>query len=109
MVIFNQVVLPGYAALTGGEFALGARTGGLNDTHWFDNIAIATTVGLVPVPISFARVGNDLRLAWAGDGFKLQSTPSLNPVNWTDVPGATSPYQTPMTGSAQFYRLAPRP
>ena len=107
--IFNQVALPGYSALPGGEFAFGARTGGLNEIQWLDNIAIATTVGLVPVPISFARVGNDLRLTWAGDGFKLQSTPSLNPVNWTDVAGAVSPYFAPMTGNAQFFRLAPLP
>ncbi len=109
-VIFSQVALPGYSALAGGEFAFGARTGGLNEIQWFDNIAIATTVGLVPVPISFSRVGNDLRLTWTGEGFKLQSTGSLTPpVTWTDVPGAASPYTVVTAGSAQFYRLAPAP
>ena len=107
--IFNALPLPGYTALAGGRFGLGARTGGENETHWVDNIAIATTTGLAPIPIGFTPVGNNLRLTWSGDGFKLQSTPSLNPVNWTDVPGATSPYTAVTTNSAQFYRLAPLP
>jgi hypothetical protein len=107
--IFNALPLPGYTALAGGRFGLGARTGGENETHWVDNFAIATTTGLTPVPIGFTQVGNNLRLTWAGDGFKLQSTPSVNPVNWTDVPGAVSPYTAVTTNSALFYRLAPAP
>jgi hypothetical protein len=108
-VIFNHVVLPGYAAIAGGEFAIGGATGGLNETHWVDNIQIATTVGLVPPTLGFSRVGNGLKLTW-GDGFKLQSTPSLkSPVTWTDVSGATSPYTANPTGAAQFFRLAPTP
>jgi hypothetical protein len=107
-VIFNKVPLPGYAALAGGRFAIGAATGGLNETHWVDNIQIATTQGLVPIPLNFVRVGDSLRLTW-GPNFKLQSTPKLNPSTWTDVPGATSPYIAPPTGAAQFFRLAPAP
>jgi hypothetical protein len=104
--IFNKVVLPGYAALAGGKFAIGAATGGLNETHWVDNIEIATTVGLVPPTLGATRVGDSLRLTW-GTNFKLQSTPKLNPSTWTDVPGATSPYIADPIGAAQFFRLAP--
>jgi len=107
-VILNKLVLPGYAAVAGGRFAIGAATGGLNETHWVDNIQIATTQGLVPPTLGATRVGNSLRLTW-GPNFKLQSTPTLNPSTWTDVPGATSPYIAAPTGAAQFFRLAPAP
>jgi hypothetical protein len=108
MVIFNGVQLPNYVALLGGQFAIGGRTGGLNENQWFDNIAIAATPGLVPVPLGFARTGSGLRITWNGDGFKLQSTGSLTaPAAWTDVPGAVSGYIAPFTGTAQFFRLAP--
>jgi len=108
-VIFNHLPLPGYLALAGGEFAIGAATGGLNETHWVDDIQIATTVGQVSPSLAFSRVGNSLKLTWSA-GFKLQSTTSIvAPVVWTDVPSATSPYTVPNTGSAQYFRLASTP
>jgi hypothetical protein len=107
-VIFNALPLPGYSGIAGGRFALGARTGGEYETHWVDDIQIATTVSLAAPTLGFARVGNSLQLTW-DTGFKLQSTPSLSPVNWTDVSGATSPYTNPMTGDSQYFRLAPAP
>jgi len=108
-VIFYQVPLPGYAAVTGHEFVFGGRTGGLNENQWIDNIQISTTTGLVPVPLAFSIVGANLELSWNGDGFKLQSTGSLKtPITWNDV-GASPPYYAPLTGPAQYYRLAPEP
>jgi len=107
-VIFNAFPLPGYTAMSGARFALGARTGRESETHRVDNIQIATTAGLVPVPLSFSASGGNLRLTWdTSAGFKLQSATTLSPANWTDVPGATSPYFAPLTGPAQFFRLAP--
>jgi hypothetical protein len=106
--IFNALPLPGYAALAGGRFAIGAQTGGENETHWFDNIKIATTVGQISVPIGFTHSGNQLTLTWPA-GWKLQSTPSLSPANWQDVAGATSPYQASTSTGMLFYRLAPSP
>ncbi len=107
--IFASLPLPGYSALIGGEFAFGAATGGENETHWIDNIQIATTPGLVPVPLAFTVASGNLKLTWKGDGFKLVSTPSLTPpATWTDVPGGTtSPVLAPLTGARQFYALAP--
>src|SRR6266571_3998104 len=100
MVLFNQVPLPAFAAIAGDEFVFGSRTGGLNENQWVDNVEIATTTGLAPVPISFTLTGNSLRLTWPGTGLKLQSTSSLNqPVTWTDVPGASSPYTVAATNA----------
>ncbi|HWH70500.1 MAG TPA: hypothetical protein VNT26_14025, partial [Candidatus Sulfotelmatobacter sp.] len=75
--IFIALPLPGYAALAGGEFAIGAQTGGQNETHWFDNIQIATTTGLVPIPLNCELSGASLRFTWSSGLFKLQSTGSL--------------------------------
>jgi len=108
--IFNGLPLPGYTPLAGGRFGLGARTGGQNETHWVDNIAIATTVGVNQPTLGFSRSGNTLTLTW-GAGFKLQSTGSLTPtVTWNDVAGAASPYPAATaTGTNQFFRLVNLP
>ena len=47
--------------------------------------------------------GGQLRLEWVGGG-TLQTATSL-PGPWSDVPGAVSPYLTPATNSAQFFRV----
>jgi hypothetical protein len=107
-VIFNHLPLPGYSSIAGGVFALGGATGGLNETHWVDNIAIATTVGSTAPSLGVSRNGNNLSLTWPA-GFKLQSTLKINPSTWTDVAGATSPYTAPSTNSAQFFRLVSTP
>jgi hypothetical protein len=44
--ILNAVPIPGFTPVAG-RFGLGARTGGLFSTHWFDNVAITTD--LVPL------------------------------------------------------------
>jgi hypothetical protein len=106
--ILNALPLPGHTPISGDRFGLGSRTGGENETHWIDDIQIATTVSVTGPTLGFARVGNSLQLTW-DTGFKLQSTPSLSPVNWTDVSGATPPYTTPMTRDSQYFRLAPAP
>ena len=107
-VIFNHLVLPGYFLIAGGVFALGGATGGLNETHWVDNIAISTTNAPTAPTLGATRNGNNLSLTWPA-GFKLQSTPKLVPSTWTDVTGATSPYIAPNTNSAQFFRLISTP
>jgi len=107
-VIFNHVQLPNYAPLAGGEFAFGARTGGLNENQWIDNIQIATTIGLTAPTLSFTRTGNSLLLTW-GAGFKLQSTPTFSPANWTDVPNATPPYTATIGPGSLCYRLPSTP
>ncbi len=47
-VIYTNLYLPGYAPVTGGRFAIGARTGGLNENNWFDDLGITTTVAGAP-------------------------------------------------------------
>jgi len=107
-VVFNHVALPGFTAQSGARFAWGARTGGYNENQWIDNIKLATTSGQSQIPIGFSVSGGNLRMTW-GEGFKLQSSPTLIPSNWTDVAGATSPYTTPTGNPSLFYRLINTP
>ena len=47
--------------------------------------------------------GEQLRLEWVGEGTLQSATTVLGP--WDDVPQATSPYLSPMTNAAQFFRV----
>ena len=47
--------------------------------------------------------GGNLIVTWTGTG-TLQASESVT-AGWTDVANATSPYSTPATGAARFYRL----
>ncbi len=42
VVVFNNLSIPGFTSISTGRFALVARTGGLNDNQWVDNLQIAT-------------------------------------------------------------------
>jgi len=58
------------------------------------------------LPISFQPPylqGGQLRLEWLGGGTLQTTTNVLGP--WSDVSGAVSPYLTPTTNSAQFFRV----
>ena len=110
MVIFNNVSLPGFTPMKGAAFGIGARTGGLNENQWVDNLEIATTTATVGPTLGGAVSGGgtSLTLTW-GTGFWLQSTPSLSPFNWSYVPGASSPLTVPTTTGTQYYRLTSVP
>lgn len=47
VVMFNNLLVPGFSSLTGGRVAIAARTGGLNDNMWIDDLdlAVNTTPG----------------------------------------------------------------
>jgi hypothetical protein len=51
--------------------------------------------------LSATRVGANVQITFTGAS--LQSAPAITGP-WTDVAGATSPYTTPATGAAKFFR-----
>lgn len=51
-IVFYNVSLPEFTGLAGASFAFGARTGGLNENQWVDDIAIDTAIYLGPVLIT---------------------------------------------------------
>ena len=48
---------------------------------------------------------NQVVLSWTNSGFNLQSAPFTSGT-FTNIPGATSPYPCPITGSQQYFRLS---
>jgi hypothetical protein len=82
-----------------------------SSTAWATQI---TELIAVPISLSIANVGGNLVISWPGaaSDYQLQSTPTSSPVNWTDVVQAPTPVgnqltvSLPITGDAQFFRLA---
>lgn len=57
-----------------------------------------------PLVLTATRQGNQLILSWSDARAVLQSAPAVTGP-YTDVPGASSPYTVPLTGSQQYFRL----
>jgi prepilin-type N-terminal cleavage/methylation domain-containing protein len=70
MVLFNNLPLPGFTPLTGAAFGIGARTGGLNENQWVDDLQIATSTGgsTTPPQLSIAKGANGVTVSWTGAG-----------------------------------------
>jgi hypothetical protein len=69
---------------------------------YYDDVTFA--VGRPP-NIAVSLSGTTATLTWPGIDFVLQSASSLtSPITWTDVVGATSPYDTP-SNPEQYFRL----
>ncbi|HRY51922.1 MAG TPA: hypothetical protein P5186_28150 [Candidatus Paceibacterota bacterium] len=102
--VYRGLPLPGYTPFDAGRFGWGARTGGLNDNHWVDDIKIALNIQPDAGPtLTISRSGENVVITWTGGG-TLQTTIAL-PGVWSDIPGATSGYTTPATDSARYFRV----
>ncbi len=58
--------------------------------------------------LSITKVGANANFSWVGyPELRLQKATTLNPANFTDVPGTTgaSAYSEPISGSAAYFRL----
>lgn len=100
------------------EFQLSATGSGVNDfvgtvgsygtggTIRYDLVSVyANSLSLVtPIPLNIQQVGPDVVLSWTDPAFRLQAAPEVAGV-YTNVPGATSPYSTGISGGARFFRL----
>jgi len=58
-----------------------------------------------PGPVNIGYTGGQVQVSWAGPG-TLQATESLSSQNWTNVPGATSPYTVTTPTGQLFFRLS---
>jgi hypothetical protein len=108
--ICRDLPLPRFTPLGMGRFGWGARTGGLNENHWLDDVRISLNTQPLPVEKpTFTKIGrNDdgtITLVWTGGGTLQQTTSLTPPIQWSDVPGAASPYSMNRTGTAQFFRV----
>jgi len=99
-VIYHNLQLPGFAGFTGGRFGWGARTGGLNENQWVDDIQISTSTTSAP-RLTISHTGNNVTVSWTAG--QLQSAPSINGP-WATETGATSPMTFNNTTGMRFFR-----
>ena len=61
---------------------------------------------VVPIPLTIKGTGNAVVLSWTDPAsvFSLQAAPLVTG-NYTNVPGATSPYTNAIGGAPEFFRL----
>ena len=101
-VIFYDVSLPGFSSLSGGNFIWAARTGGLNQNAFIDEISLFTTTASNPATdaLAIAIAGNSLVVVYTGT---LQSSTDLSLGSWVTVGGATSPYTMPLPTTGKLF------
>lgn len=90
---------PDSGVATGGSFLL---TGGL----WILPVAVQNTNG--PTLYIVPAIPGTATVFWdpTSPGFVLQSSPSLDPPDWSPAPsGTNNPAAIPALGPARFYRL----
>lgn len=103
-VLMYRVPVPGFGSITEGRFGFFARTGGLNDNHWMDDVKIAlNTQPDAGSTLTVRPSGANIVIEWTGGG-TLQTTAAL-PGGWSDVAGVASPYTTPAADAIQFFRV----
>jgi autotransporter-associated beta strand protein len=60
-------------------------------------------VTVAPTVITISQADGNVTVTWSGGGLLQESTTLANP--WTDLPGVTSPYITPIAGPRKFFRV----
>ena len=76
-----------------------------NLTGYYDDLTFDVVAAATPVPITITNSAGNVVLTWPGTGWTLQSSPSLAPGSFTDIPGATSPYTNSTAVGPLFFRL----
>ena len=84
------------------NFSRGYGYGGVGNTpaDVIDNISLTPLV----IPLQIQRNGAAVTLTWTNAAYVLQSAPSASGP-YADIGGAGSPYTTPASGTAQFFRV----
>jgi len=106
-VIFSKVTVPGFTSLRNASFIWGARTGGLNQNNYVDNVRLTTTLEAPPTTdtINIAVSGGNLVITYTGT---LQSSLTMGTNSWQNVAGASSPHVIPLPTSGALYFRAGR-
>ena len=110
-VIIRDLVLPGFQGLANGRFAVAARTGGLNEEHRYDDIAISTKPYTGPIAITQQPQSVRLRAGLTTTLTVGVNDPGRTVFQWqsrapgagtfSNIPGATaSSYTTPLLTTA---------
>lgn len=88
------------------------RQGGSSGNMSIDGLKVATSfsevftsVAPVAEALQYQVIGSDIVLSWTSPSFSLQAAPLVSGT-YTNIPGATSPYTTSMTGAQRYFRLS---
>jgi hypothetical protein len=71
----------------------------LTGSGWSTDITFLS----LALSLTIEKSGQNVVLRWTNPAFSLQSAPAVTGV-YTNIPGATSPYTSAITGSQQFFR-----
>jgi hypothetical protein len=111
----NNVIAPRYASISTNytatasgpqtfsiNFSRGYGYGGVGNTpaDVIDNISLTPVV----IPLQIQRNGAAVTLTWTNAAYVLQSAPAVSGP-YTNIGGAGSPYTTPASATAQFFRV----
>ena len=67
IIIFNNIALPGFAPVSGANFAWGGRTGGLNENNFIDDIKLFTATAAPGGAINIQVVGANIVITYTWD------------------------------------------
>lgn len=105
--VFANLSLPLVEPFVASRFGFGARTGGLNDNHWIDDIRLGLNTQPPLRRLEYDLQDGTLSLSWE-PGATLESGPTVvGP--WSTVTGASSPYTVPVSADLEFFRLYQTP
>ena len=76
----------------------------LNDSSDTNSLAVYQASSVLPT-LAIHQSGNNVVLTWSDSSFALQSAPLVTGI-YTNIPGASSPYSSPITGAQKYFRLA---
>jgi len=111
----NNAIAPRYASIASNytaavsdpqilsiNFSRGYGYGGVGNTpaDVIDNISLTPLV----IPLQIQRAGAAVTLTWTNAAYLLQSAPDVSGP-YTNIGGASSPYATPASETAQFFRV----
>lgn len=100
----QHVALPGYAAVSAGNFLFGADSGLDWQLSSLDDIAILENAPAPQPVLNINQSGNNATLSWTPSGGRLETTSALVGGSWTPVP-SSKPIQLPIGGTNAFFRV----
>ncbi len=100
--------LPHAGLIISGNILYGTASGGGrggDGTVFALNLNGSTSTPPNPIPLEIESAGSAVVLTWTNSAFSLQSAPAVTGT-FTNLPGATSRYTNPITGTQRFFRLS---
>ncbi len=93
-LVFNRVPIPSFISASGASCAIGARTGGLNENVWVDNLQLTTATSPGTIYISTPPSSQTILIGHAYTNSVIVNTPTGVTYQWyrgsTLIPGANA-------------------